>query len=82
MGNVMAASQAHSGLSSPASMPPPPPPTFGFPPNFVKTEDSGSKTSTGSSVSDQQQSQKNGLENPGTMEDLHKMCKGIHLPWF
>lgn len=78
----MAASQAPSGLSPPAAMPPPPPPTFGFPPNFVKVEGSGSKTSGDSSNSDQHQSQKNELENPGSMEELHKMCKGKHRPRF
>lgn len=78
----MAASQAPSGLSPPPSMPPPPPPTFGFPPNFIKVEDSGSETPTSSSVSDQHQSQKNGLENPGSMEELHKMCKGKYWQQF
>jgi hypothetical protein len=82
MGNVMAASQAPSDLSPPASMPPPPPPTFGFPPNFVKVEGSGSKTSPSSSTSEEHQYQKNGLENPGSMEELHKMCKGKHWSRF
>ncbi|KAJ4444716.1 hypothetical protein ANN_06513 [Periplaneta americana] len=76
MGNVMAASQAPGGgLSPPGSMPPPPPPTVGFPQNFVKTEGSGTKTpAAGDSVSSQI-NQQNGLENPGSMEDLHKKCK-------
>ena len=77
MGNIMAASQSVGGLSPPASMPPPPPPTVGFP-SFVKTEGSGPRTSVDSPSSDQQQSQKNGLENPGSMEDLNKKCKGKH----
>jgi hypothetical protein len=77
MGNVMAASQALGGLSPPASMPPPPPMTIGFSPN-VKVEGTDSKTSADSPSSDQQQSQQSGLENPGSMEDLHKKCKGKH----
>ncbi|XP_069684831.1 mitochondrial import receptor subunit TOM40 homolog 1 [Periplaneta americana] len=78
MGNVMAASQAPGGgLSPPGSMPPPPPPTVGFPQNFVKTEGSGTKTpAAGDSVSSQI-NQQNGLENPGSMEDLHKKCKDV-----
>jgi hypothetical protein len=79
MGNVMAGSQPPVGLSAPASMPPPPPPTVGFP-SFTKTEGSGSKTSDSGPSSDEKQSQINGLENPGSMEDLHKKCKGKHCP--
>lgn len=79
MGNVMAGSQPPGGLSAPAPMPPPPPSTVGFP-SFIKTEGSGSKTAAGGPSSDQKQSQINGLENPGSMEDLHKKCKGKHWP--
>ncbi|PSN40781.1 hypothetical protein C0J52_07190 [Blattella germanica] len=72
MGNVMAASQAPGGgLSPPGSMPPPPPPTVGIPPGFAKPEGLDTKTQ---GSSDQQ---RNGLENPGSMEDLHKKCKGV-----
>lgn len=72
----MAGSQPPGGLSPPAPMPPPPPSTVGFP-SFIKTEGSGSKTSAGGPSSDQKQSQINGLENPGSMEDLHKKCKDV-----
>jgi hypothetical protein len=75
MGNIMAASQSLGGISPPASMPPPPPPTVGFP-SFVKSEGSGARTPADSPSSDQQHSQKNELENPGSMEDLNKKCKG------
>jgi len=77
MGNVMAASQSLGGISPPASMPPPPPPTVGFP-SFAKQEGSGPRTQADSPSSDQQHNQKNGPENPGSMEDLNKKCKGKH----
>lgn len=76
MGNVIAASQSLGGVSPPASMPPPPPPTVGFP-SFAKQEGSGPRTPADSPSSDQQHSQKNGLENPGSMEDLNKKCKDV-----
>ena len=73
MGNVMAASSpASAGLSSPGSIPPPPPPTVGVPPGFVKLDESDAKTQK--TVDGQ-----NGFENPGTIEDLHKKCKGNRI---
>lgn len=66
MGNVMAASPA--GSSPPGSMPPPPPPTVGIPPGFVKSSDARTEGPVDG---------KNGVENPGSMEDLHKKCKDV-----
>lgn len=54
-----------------ASVPPPPsppPPTSGLLPNLEKPD--SSETLNSSRLSD-------GLKNPGTIEDLHKKCKGI-----
>ena len=70
MGNVLAASQASGiGLSPPGSMPPPPPPTVGVFPPVTKPESPDIKT-PGTGDGD------NGVTNPGSMEDLHKKCKG------
>ncbi|KAJ9591951.1 hypothetical protein L9F63_001553 [Diploptera punctata] len=68
MGNAMAASLP-SGVSSspPGSMPPPPPPTVGIPPGYVKPEAPEPKS----------QESQNGLENPGSVEELHKKCKDV-----
>lgn len=61
MGNVLAAS-----VPPPPS---PPPPTSGLLPNLEKS-DSTEILQSSSNFSD-------GLKNPGTIEDLHKKCKGI-----
>ena len=61
MGNVLAAS-----VPPPPS---PPPPTSGLLPNLEKP-DSSETLNSSSRLSD-------GLKNPGTIEDLHKKCKGI-----
>lgn len=60
MGNVLAAS-----VPPPPS---PPPPTSGLLPNLEKPDSSESLQSS-NKFSD-------GLKNPGTIEDLHKKCKG------
>lgn len=61
MGNVLAASAPPP--------PPPPPPASGLLPNLGK-QDSAAGLYPTTEVGDQ-------LENPGTIEDLHKKCKGI-----
>jgi len=61
MGNVIAASTAPP--------PPPPPPSPGLMPNLGKQD-----SSAGVFASNETPSQ---IENPGTIEDLHKKCKGI-----
>lgn len=60
MGNVLAAS-----VPPPPS---PPPPTSGLMPNLEKPE-SSPVLHTSNGIFDT-------LENPGTIEDLHKKCKG------
>ncbi|XP_047097396.1 mitochondrial import receptor subunit TOM40 homolog 1-like [Schistocerca piceifrons] len=85
MGNSMASPGPASTFTTPpppppqttaAPTPPPPPPTVGFPPAAPKAEDiSSSKIqqigeTTGTSDT-------KGLENPGTVEDLHKKCKDV-----
>lgn len=62
MGNVLAAS-----VPPPPS--PPPPPTSGLLPNLGKP-DSSEELQSSVRLSDS-------LKNPGTIEELHKKCKGI-----
>lgn len=60
MGNVLAAS-----VPPPPS---PPPPTSGLLPNLEKPDSSETLQSSNKFP--------DGLKNPGTIEDLHKKCKG------
>lgn len=64
MGNVIAASAPPP--------PPPPPPSHGLMPNLGGKQDPSASMYAPAEVSTQ-------VENPGTIEDLHKKCKGTSL---
>lgn len=76
----MAASNANA--PPPPITPPPPPPTVNFPSDSSKTDSTNVKTPGMDSappapIPDIFAGKDSGLENPGTMEDLHKKCKDV-----
>ncbi|GLG95373.1 hypothetical protein R5R35_013733 [Gryllus longicercus] len=78
MGNVMAASNVNIPPPPNIAAPPPPPLTVNFP-SASKSEGSGGKSqaSDSTALAQDARSSKDNLENPGTMEDLHKKCKDV-----